>query len=165
MHYFDYRDRELFAEGVPVRRIAKEIGTPTYIYSLATLRRHYRVFDQAFARIPHIVCFSVKANSNLAVLRAFVKEGGGCDIVSRGELYRALKAGADPKKLSSPALARKKRRSSMRSAPGFSCSMWNPIRSSTCLTKSPVVRAKRRRSACGSTLMSIQRLIPISPQG
>lgn len=99
MHYFDYRDGELFAEGVPVRRIAKEVGTPAYIYSLATLRRHYRVFDQAFSRIPHIVCFSVKANSNLAVLRAFAKEGGGFDIVSGGELFRALKAGAEPKKI------------------------------------------------------------------
>lgn len=108
MHYFDYRDGELFAEGVPVRRIAEEVGTPAYIYSLATLRRHYRVFDQAFARIPHIVCFSVKANSNLAVLRAFVKEGGGCDIVSGGELYRALKAGADPKKIVFSGVGKKK---------------------------------------------------------
>jgi diaminopimelate decarboxylase len=89
----------LFAEGVPVHRIAREVGTPAYIYSLATLKRHFRVFDQAFARIPHLVCFAMKSNSNLAVLRAFVKEGGGFDIVSAGELFRALKAGADPKKI------------------------------------------------------------------
>lgn len=108
MHHFDYRDGELFAEGIPVRRIAKEVGTPAYIYSLATLRRHYRVFDQAFARVSHIICFSVKANSNLAVLRAFVKEGGGCDIVSGGELYRALKAGADPKKIVFSGVGKKK---------------------------------------------------------
>jgi diaminopimelate decarboxylase len=75
------------------------VGTPAYIYSLATLKRHFRVFDQAFARIPHLVCFAMKSNSNLAVLRAFVKEGGGFDIVSAGELFRALKAGADPKKI------------------------------------------------------------------
>jgi diaminopimelate decarboxylase len=99
MDYFEYRNGELFAEGVAIRRIAREVGTPTYIYSLATLRRHFRVFDQAFARLPHIICFSVKANSNLAVLRAFVKEGGGFDIVSGGELFRALKAGAEPKKI------------------------------------------------------------------
>lgn len=99
MDYFEYRNGELFAEGVPVRRIAREVGTPAYIYSLATLKRHYRVFDQAFARIPHLVCFAMKSNSNLAVLRAFVKEGGGFDIVSAGELFRALKAGADPKKI------------------------------------------------------------------
>jgi diaminopimelate decarboxylase len=99
MHHFDYRSGELFAEGVPLRRIAAEVRTPVYVYSLATLQRHFRVFDQAFAQVPHIVCYSVKANSNLALLRAFVKEGGGCDIVSGGELFRALKAGADPKKI------------------------------------------------------------------
>ncbi len=99
MHHFEYRDGELFAEAVPVRRIAREVGTPAYIYSLATLRRHYRVFDQAFAKTPHLICFSVKSNSNLAVLRAFGREGSGFDIVSGGELFRALKAGADPKKI------------------------------------------------------------------
>lgn len=99
MHYFEYRSGELHAEEVPVRRIAEEVGTPTYVYSLATLRRHFRVFDEAFAVLAHLVCFSMKANSNLAVLRVFVKEGGGFDIVSGGELYRALKAGVDPKKI------------------------------------------------------------------
>ncbi|HEX9879082.1 MAG TPA: diaminopimelate decarboxylase [Candidatus Binatia bacterium] len=99
MDFFAYRNGELFAEGVPVERIALEVGTPAYIYSLATLRRHYRVFDEAFAPSPHLVCFSVKANSNLAVLRVFVKEGAGFDIVSGGELFRVLKAGTDPKKV------------------------------------------------------------------
>lgn len=108
MDYFQYRNRELFAEGVPVRRIAREVGTPVYIYSLATLRRHYRVFDQAFARIPHLICFAMKSNSNLAVLRAFVQEGGGFDIVSAGELFRALKAGADPKKIVFSGVGKKK---------------------------------------------------------
>ncbi len=97
--FFEYRNGELFAEGVPVRRIAQEVGTPTYVYSLATLRRHYRVFDRAFMQLPHLICFSVKSNSNLAVLRVFSREGGGFDIVSGGELYRVLKAGADPKKV------------------------------------------------------------------
>ena len=99
MDYFEYRNGELFAEGVPVQRISREVGTPVYLYSLATLRRHYRVFDGAFASSPHLVCFSVKANSNLAVLRVFAKEGAGFDIVSGGELFRVLKAGADPKKV------------------------------------------------------------------
>jgi diaminopimelate decarboxylase len=89
----------MFAEGVPVKRIAKEVGTPAYVYSLATLQRHFRVFDQAFSKVPHIVCFSVKANSNIALLRAFAKEGSGFDIVSSGELFRARKAGGDPKKI------------------------------------------------------------------
>src|SRR5213594_4546359 len=99
MNHFEYRDGELYAEGVPVRRIAGEVGTPAYVYSLATLRRHYRVFDQAFAKIPHLICFAMKSNSNLAVLRVFAKEGSGFDIVSGGELFRALKAGADPRKV------------------------------------------------------------------
>jgi len=99
VNFFEYQKGELFAEGVPVQRIAHEVGTPTYVYSLATLRRHYRVFDQVFLQLPHLICFSVKANSNLAVLRVFAKEGGGFDIVSVGELYRVLKAGADPKRV------------------------------------------------------------------
>ena len=62
MHHFEYRNGEMHAEGVPLKRIAKEVGTPAYVYSLATLRRHYQVFDRAFAQVRHIVCFSVKAN-------------------------------------------------------------------------------------------------------
>jgi diaminopimelate decarboxylase len=108
MHHFAYRDGEMFAEDVALKRIAKEVGTPAYVYSLATLRRHYQVFDRAFARVPHIVCFSVKANSNLALLRAFAKEGSGFDIVSGGELFRALKAGGDPKKIVFSGVGKKK---------------------------------------------------------
>jgi diaminopimelate decarboxylase len=99
MDYFEYKNGELHAENVPLRNIAKEVGTPTYVYSLGTLRRHYRVFNEAFAKQPHLICFSVKANSNLAILRVFAREGSGFDIVSGGELFRALKAGADPKKI------------------------------------------------------------------
>jgi diaminopimelate decarboxylase len=108
MHHFEYRNGEMFAESVPVRRLAKEVGTPAYVYSLATLKRHFRVFDQAFSKVPHIVCFSVKANSNVALLRAFAKEGSGFDIVSAGELYRALKAGADPRKIVFSGVGKKK---------------------------------------------------------
>ena len=99
MHHFQERNGELYAEGVPLRAVAECVGTPCYVYSLATLRRHFRVFDEAFESIPHLVCFSVKANSNLAVLRAFAREGSGFDIVSGGELFRALKAGGDPGKI------------------------------------------------------------------
>lgn len=108
MNHFEYRNGEMFAEGVPVKRIANEVGTPAYIYSLATLKRHYQVFDRAFAKVPHIVCFSVKANSNLALLRAFANEGSGFDIVSGGELFRALKAGGDPKKIVFSGVGKKK---------------------------------------------------------
>lgn len=108
MNHFEYRNGEMFAEEVPLKRIAKEVGTPAYVYSLATLKRHYNVFDQAFAKVPHIVCFSIKANSNLALLRAFAKQGSGFDIVSGGELFRALKVGADPKKIVFSGVAKKK---------------------------------------------------------
>jgi diaminopimelate decarboxylase len=108
MNHFEYRNGEMFAEQVSLKRIAQEVGTPAYVYSLATLKRHYQVFDQAFAKAPHIVCFSVKANSNLALLRAFAKEGSGFDIVSGGELFRALKVGADPKKIVFSGVGKKK---------------------------------------------------------
>jgi len=99
MNFFQYEGNELHAEQVALARIAAEVGTPCYVYSLATLRRHYRVFDRAFESAPHLVCYSVKANSNLAVLRTFAREGSGFDIVSAGELRRALEAGADPRKI------------------------------------------------------------------
>ena len=108
MNHFEYRNGELFAEGVALKRIAREVDTPAYVYSLATLKRHFKVFDQAFAKVRHIVCFSVKANSNLALLSAFAKEGSGFDIVSGGELYRVLKVGADPKKIVFSGVGKKK---------------------------------------------------------
>jgi len=108
MHHFEYRKGEMYAEGVPVQRIAREVGTPAYVYSLATLKRHFQVFDRAFSKVPHIVCFSVKANSNLALLHVFAKEGSGFDIVSSGELFRALKVGADPSKIVFSGVGKKK---------------------------------------------------------
>ncbi|MDH5639142.1 MAG: diaminopimelate decarboxylase [Nitrospinota bacterium] len=93
MHHFDYKDGQFHCEDVPLAKIAEEVGTPFYCYSHATLLRHFTVFDQAFKDVPHLVCFAVKANSNLAVVRLFAKQGGGADIVSGGELYRAQKAG------------------------------------------------------------------------
>jgi len=99
MHHFEYRNGEYCCEQVPLSRIAEEVGTPFYCYSHATLLRHFTVFDEAFGAIPHIVCFAVKANSSLAVLRIFSKAGGGADVVSGGELYRASKAGIPPEKI------------------------------------------------------------------
>lgn len=96
MHHFNYREGVLFAEDVPVPTIAREVGTPFYLYSRATLEHHFRVFDGAFQEIPHLVCFSMKSNSNRAILRLFAGLGGGADIVSGGELHRALAAGVDP---------------------------------------------------------------------
>lgn len=99
MHYFDYTKGKLFAEAVSVEKIAQEVGTPFYLYSHATLRRHFDVFNESFSSVPHLVCFSVKSNSSLAVLRTFITMGSGMDVVSGGELFRALKAGTDPKRI------------------------------------------------------------------
>jgi diaminopimelate decarboxylase len=99
MHHFTYKGNELYCEDVPVSRIAQEIGTPFYLYSHATLGRHFRAFDGAFSDVPHLTCFAMKSNSSLAILRLFAMGGGGADIVSGGELYRALRAGIDPKKI------------------------------------------------------------------
>jgi diaminopimelate decarboxylase len=99
MHNFEYRQGELYCEQVPVSQIAKQVGTPCYVYSHATLIRHIRAYDNAFKNIPHLMAFAMKANSNLAILRLMAKEGSGVDIVSGGELFRALKAGVSPSKI------------------------------------------------------------------
>jgi diaminopimelate decarboxylase len=96
---FVYKGGRLYCEDVALERIADEVGTPFYCYSHATLVRHWKAFDDAFAPVDHLICFAAKANSNLAVLTLFISMGGGVDIVSGGELYRALKAGADPEKI------------------------------------------------------------------
>ena len=93
MNHFNYKDKELYCENIPVKEIASKVKTPFYLYSSATLTRHFNVFDKAFSRHPHLICFAVKANSNLAVLNLLGKLGAGADIVSGGELHRALKAG------------------------------------------------------------------------
>ena len=99
MHHFQYQNNELYCEEVPVLEIARDVGTPFYLYSHATLRQHFKAFDGAFQGIRHLTCFSMKSNSSLAILRLFAQEGGGVDIVSGGELYRALNAGVDPQKI------------------------------------------------------------------
>jgi diaminopimelate decarboxylase len=93
VHHFQYRDNELYCEEVPVAQLAEDVGTPFYLYAHATLVKHFRAFDGSFHGISHLTCFSVKSNSNLAILRLFALEGAGMDIVSGGELSRALKAG------------------------------------------------------------------------
>ncbi len=93
VHCFCYRDTELYCEEVPLRRIADEVGTPVYIYSRRTLLRHIRVFNEAFAPIDHLICYAVKANSNLSILRLFSESGTGFEIVSGGELFRVQRAG------------------------------------------------------------------------
>jgi diaminopimelate decarboxylase len=96
MNHFPYRDGELFAEGVPLRRIAAEVGTPVYCYSSAGLASNYRAFAEAFAGQRARICYAVKANSNLAVIRTLARLGAGADVLSEGELRRALAAGVAP---------------------------------------------------------------------
>jgi diaminopimelate decarboxylase len=99
MHHFDYRNGALFAEDVAVSELANAVGTPFYCYSAATIRRHFRVFSQAFMGLDALVCYAMKANSNQAVLRLLAKEGAGMDVVSGGELARALAAGVPGDKI------------------------------------------------------------------
>jgi diaminopimelate decarboxylase len=99
MHHFKYRDNGLYCEDVPVLEIAAQVGTPFYLYSHATLKRHYRVFNEAFEGVRKLICYSAKANTNLAVLKLFADLGCGLDIVSGGELYRGLKAGFSPDRI------------------------------------------------------------------
>jgi diaminopimelate decarboxylase len=99
MSAFNRQDGELFAEGVPLSAIAAQFGTPCYVYSRAALESAYREYDDAFAGIPHLVCYAMKANANLAVLATFARMGSGFDIVSGGELARVLAAGGDPSRV------------------------------------------------------------------
>ncbi len=99
MHDFQYRGDKLFCEEVAIQDIAEAVGTPFYLYSRKTLESHFRAFDSAFSKVDHLICFSAKANSNLAVLRVFVRLGGGVDVVSGGEIYRAIQAGVSPEKI------------------------------------------------------------------
>ena len=99
MHFFQYRRNELYAEDVPVKLLAEKYGTPLYVYSYKTLVRHFRAYDDAYGTFPHIICYALKANTNGAILKLLAKEGCGADIVSGGELFRALKAGIPAQKI------------------------------------------------------------------
>ncbi|PCI69907.1 MAG: diaminopimelate decarboxylase [Piscirickettsiaceae bacterium] len=99
MDFFQYREDQLYAEGVSVKSVVDQFSTPTYIYSRATLERHWKAFDQAFEGRPHLICYAVKANSNIAVLNVLARLGSGFDIVSVGELERVLKAGGESDKI------------------------------------------------------------------
>jgi diaminopimelate decarboxylase len=99
MDHFNYQEADLYAEEVAVAEIAERYGTPCYIYSRATLQRHYHAYQQALDELPHLICFAVKANSNLAVLNVLARMGAGFDIVSGGELERIIAAGGEPGKV------------------------------------------------------------------
>src|SRR5919109_830409 len=97
--YYPYRHGQLCCESVPLTKIADAVGTPAYVYSKAALLDTYRAYDHAFKDVPHLICYSIKANSNLAVIATLARAGAGADIVSGGELHRALRAGVSPKKI------------------------------------------------------------------
>ena len=99
MDFFQYKNNQLMAENLPVKQLAEQFGTPLYIYSKATLERHWHAFDNAFGEHPHLVCFAVKSNPNIAILNIMAKLGSGFDIVSQGELERVLAAGGDAAKV------------------------------------------------------------------
>ncbi len=99
MHHFKYRDKELYCEDVPIQKIAEKVETPFYLYSHATLKRHFLAFNESFNGVRRLICYSAKANANLAVLRLMKNLGSGLDIVSGGELYRGLKAGFSPDRI------------------------------------------------------------------
>ena len=99
MDFFNYKNGQLFAEDVNLEDIAKKYGTPCFVYSRATLERHWHAFNDAFGDHPHMICYSVKANSNVGILNLLARLGSGFDIVSVGELERVLKAGGEPKKI------------------------------------------------------------------
>ena len=99
MDYFNYHNDTLYAEGNNLTTLAETYGTPSYIYSRATLERHWHAFDRTFKNHRHLVCYAVKANSNLAVLNVLARLGSGFDIVSGGELERVLRAGGLPEKI------------------------------------------------------------------
>ena len=99
MDFFQYKNEQLYVEDLPVKQLAEEFGTPLYIYSRATLERHWHAFDSALGKHPHLICYAVKANSNIGILNVMAKLGSGFDIVSQGELERVLAAGGEVSKV------------------------------------------------------------------
>lgn len=99
MDFFQYKNEQLYVEDLPVKQLAEEFGTPLYIYSRATLERHWHAFDSALGMHPHLICYAVKANSNIGILNVMAKLGSGFDIVSQGELERVLAAGGEASKV------------------------------------------------------------------
>jgi diaminopimelate decarboxylase len=121
MHHFAYRDGVLQAEGVSLKRIAEEVDTPFYCYSTATLQRHYQVMDKAFAGSDHMICYAMKANSNQAVIKTLAAQGAGMDVVSEGELRRALLAGVPARKIVFSGVGKTAREMALALKEGIAC--------------------------------------------
>ena len=121
MHHFDYRDGMLHAEDVNLAAIADEVGTPFYVYSTATLERHFQVMDKAFEGTDHLICYAMKANSNQAVIKTMAAQGAGMDVVSEGELRRALMAGVPARKIVFSGVAKTAREMALALKEGIAC--------------------------------------------
>ena len=178
MDHFSYRDGRLHAEAVDLDALAAAVGTPCYVYSRATLERHWRVFDAALGDHPHLICYAVKANSGLAVLQVLAQLGSGFDIVSVGELERVLQAGGDPARIVFSGVG--KRTDEMRRALAAGIRCFNveseselqrlnevplPSASGPRATKWPRRWVEPHRYRCASIPMSMLVPIPISPPG
>ena len=121
MHHFDYKDGVMHAEDIDLRTLAEEVGTPFYCYSSATLERHYKVLDQAFEGTDHTICYAMKANSNQAVIKTLSDLGAGVDVVSEGELRRALALGISPRRIVFSGVGKTAREMSIALREGISC--------------------------------------------
>jgi diaminopimelate decarboxylase len=135
MSFFNYANGTLVAEQTPVAQLAQQFGTPLYVYSRAALESHYRAFDEAFAAVPHQVCYAVKANSNLAVLNVLARLGSGFDIVSGGELARVLAAGGDASKVVFSGLGKQETKLKLHLMPILPVLMWSLPQRFIVLTK------------------------------
>ncbi len=157
MDHFDYRDGVLYGEDVPLSQVAERFGTPCYVYSRATLERHYRAYSEALSGHPHLICYAVKANSNLAVLNLLARLGAGFDIVSVGELERVLAAGGDPAKVVFSGVAKTAPRDGPGAGSGHqAASTSNRWPSSSASTRWPANAVRPRGSRCASIPMSMR---------
>src|SRR5262245_1450288 len=147
MHHFAYRDGVLHAEAVNLATLADAVGTPYYCYSTATLERHYRVFAGAFADVPALVCYAMKANSNQAVIKTLARLGAGADVVSGGELKRARAAGIPPEKIMFSGLGKTVRELAAVVAEDVLCGHGE---SEAGLERVPAIAAHRGRTVCVS---------------
>jgi diaminopimelate decarboxylase len=146
--HFAYRNETLHAEGVSLDRIAAQFGTPCYVYSRSALESAYRAYDEALVHRDHLICYAVKANSNIAVLGVLAKLGSGFDIVSGGELARVLAAGGDPHKIVFSGVGKTVEEIRTALMPGSYVLTSNPKMSLRASIGSPAKCAGSRRSAC-----------------
>ena len=128
MHDFKYKNNELYCEAVKLSDIAKKVSTPFYLYSYNTLLGHFHKIEKAFKALKPIICYSMKANSNLSLCRALVQAGSGLDIVSGGELYKALLVGCEPKRIVYASVGKTEEEIRQAIAKQILFSMWSPCR-------------------------------------